>query len=165
MVRIGSGLQAEDLLQIPQITTWRLSPNIGLSTENYMQYTITNITEATVEVGDGYIEYTPTRPTQVKAGDFVGIEMPTGREFKEARMRVRPLFLTLADESSNATSCLLRVGSISVMVVVLSNGLCLSQEDQQSLYIPLISATFAGEFAKVHTKLLARSLMLFIFDS
>ena len=150
MVRIDSGFQAEDPLQIPQITTWKLiSLNSGLETDNYMQYTITNITEATVKAGDGYIEYTPSPPTQVHAGDFVGIEMPTGREFKEARMRVRPLFLKLPHENSNATSCLPRVANINFDVVVLSNGLCLNQPDQQYPYIPLLYATFAGELTLI----------------
>ena len=61
-----------------------------------MQQSITNKSQAMLKMGAGstLIEYTPSQPLPVQAGDIVGIMMPS----KDAAMfSVRPLFLRLPE--------------------------------------------------------------------
>ena len=120
---------------IPQITTWRLQNSFG-DNDNYILQSITNESQATVAITETYIyEYTPPQPIPVQAGDIVGITMPINDD--ETMVSVKPLFLKLPEGNTSTVSCT-RLGESHGFF--LADRMCLNQQEQQSLYIPLLTA-------------------------
>ena len=132
----------------PQITTWRLDPESTFDAngvrETFNQQTIINVSQANVKMESGftYYEYIPSTPTPVQAGDIVGIMMPAADE--DRAQSLRPLFLRLPQGNASSFSCVLLPNSnIQPQHLLLVDGMCTNQRDQQSEYIPLVSPIFS----------------------
>ena len=125
----------------PHITTWKLRSEMSFgSNSNYALKSSTNESQINVTVMNGsvYYEYTPSSPIPVQVGDIVGIVMPSvAADRSESAI---PLFLSLPEESSDTVSCV-RLG-ISELII-LNDRICLEEIEQQSRYIPLVSAIFS----------------------
>ena len=131
---------------IPQITTWRLESqrngSDGVLRETFKPQPITeiNASQANMKMDGGftYYEYSPSPPTTIQAGDIVGIMMPSDDDARA--QSCRPLFLRLPE--GNASSCVFDPGS-NFQQIILVNGMCINPQDQQSEYLPLVSAIFS----------------------
>jgi hypothetical protein len=128
---------------IPQITTWRLQNSFG-NMEVYILQSTTNESQADVTISEaGIYEYTPSQPISVQAGDIVGITMPPSDDERTESVTIKPLFLRLPEGNSSTVSCA-RLGDSQYFF--LDNGMCLYQQQQLSLYIPLLTAITIGQF-------------------
>ena len=114
----------------PHIATWKLD---NPTTSSYTLKSITNESQINVIVTNGsiYYEYTPSPPTPVQAGDFIGILLPD-----VGLLNITPLFLRLPEENSNAISCVRLSDSQQIF---LPGRKCLNIFEQQLQYIPLVS--------------------------
>ena len=131
----------QGLRSIPQIAIWRLQNSFG---DSYILHSITNDSQASViAIEAGVYEYTPSQPVSVQTGDIIGITMPPNDD--ERMTSVRPLFLKLSGEGNSSTtvSCT-RLGDSQYFF--LADGMCLNQQEQQSFYIPLLTAITDGQF-------------------
>ena len=132
---------AQSIIQIPipHITTWELENSFG-TTNIYIQKSNSSESQTAVTVLNGsvYIEYTPPSPVPVQKGDAIGIMMPDDEV--DGVQGVRPLFLRLPEGNSSTISC---VSPSASQRFFLQNQRCLNQQEQQSLYIPLVSAIFS----------------------
>ena len=127
---------SDNLRPIPQITTWR-ETHPELNTGLYDQQSITNETQATVTITDGgtaYV-YTPSQPIPVQSGDIVGIMMPIDED--ENMQSVKSLYLNLSESNASTFSCA-RVSPSTV--IVLNSDSCGEPQDEESGYIPMITA-------------------------
>ena len=128
---------------IPHITTWRLQNSFGLNSI-YMLKNITNESQTAVTVLNGsvYIEYTPPSPVPIQKGDVIGIMMAVGEV--DRVQGVRSLFLRLPEGNSSTISCArLVINPDLSQQFFLQDRMCSNQQEQQSQYIPLVSAIFS----------------------
>ena len=130
-----------DTALIPQITTWRLLAGSNF----YRQQSITNESQLTSQKIDTRLMFTPLPPgIPVQAGDIVGISLPT---VDDDMLIIKPLFLRLP-QGNSSISCAGLQGNSDNMYNFFqfdtANQLCVSStEEEQSLYIPLISVNIS----------------------
>ena len=128
---VNNSMNSMNTALIPQITTWRFQVFNG-----YMQQSITN--ESQPKIGTQRIEYTPSPPgVPVQAGDIVGIRLPS---VDNNMLMIKPLFLRLSQGNSSTISCAGVQGDSETFFFDTANRRCnVGSEEEQSLYIPLIS--------------------------
>ena len=136
ILRVNNSISSVDTMLIPQITTWRLQETVAITgISRYMQQSITNNISKIV---GGMIEYTPSEPIPIQAGDVVGIGLDEGM------LRIRPLFLRLPEGNSSAISCVGLQGNSETFFFNATSQSCLHiDERNQSMYIPLISVAIS----------------------
>ena len=108
-----------------------------------MQQSITNDSQhISVNIGLQLIEYTPSPPIPVQAGDIVGIGLPS---VDDDLLTIKPLFLNLSEGNSSTISCAGVQGNSDFFFFNTVNQRCNSNaaEEEQSLYIPLISVNIS----------------------
>ena len=144
-LRVNDGMESvTEIMQrpSPHITTWKLQPEISFgSISNYVLKSSTNESQINVIMMNGsvYYEYTPSLPIRVQVGDIVGIMIPSD---ESDRLRsVKPLFLRLPEQNSSTISSCVRLGDSQQ--ILLENRACSNPQEQQSRYIPLLSAIFS----------------------
>ena len=136
-MNLNSMTESMDTALIPQITTWRFQ---GLS---YIQQSSTNDSQRiSVNIGPQLIEYMPSPPIPVQAGDIVGISLPS---VDDDLLTIKPLFLNLSEENVSTISCAGLQSNSEVFFFDTVNQRCNSNagEEEQSLYIPLISVNIS----------------------
>ena len=132
-LRVNNSMGSRDTTLIPQITTWRLDPML---LDGYMQQN-TTLNEFQLNISGDMIEYVPSQPIQVQAGDVVGIRLPS---VADDMLRIRPLFLRLPEGNSSAISCVGLQGNGNTFFFNAASQSCpANAERNQSMYIPLIS--------------------------
>ena len=110
--------------------------------ETYIFQSTTNESLGDVTITeDGVYEYTPSKPISVQAGDIVGITVPPSDDERIKSVTIKPLFLRLPEGNSSTVSCA-RLGDSQHFF--LDDGMCLFQQQQLSLYIPLLTAIIIG---------------------
>ena len=137
-LRVNASIESNDMLQgpIPHITTWELD-SVNRNRYNHKSNTSESQQNMTVINGSVYIEYTPPSPVPIQIGDVIGIMMPAGDGRRQPS--VRPLF-TIVPENTTTISCARLVGGEHFF---LQDRMCLTPPEQQSQYIPLVSAIFS----------------------
>jgi hypothetical protein len=130
-LRVNNSMNSMDTSLIPHITTWRFQQG-----NRYTQQNTTNDLQLiSVNISTRMIEYTPSPPgIPVQAGDIVGIRLPS---VDGNMLTIKPLFLRLPAGNSSAISCMGIRGEFFFFNTI--NQMCGSNDDNQSLYIPLIS--------------------------
>ena len=144
ILRVNNSMSSVDTTLILHITTWRLQGTVAITGSSmYMQQSITN--NVSKIVGD-MIEYTPSEPIPVQAGDAVGIRLDEGM------LRIKPLFLRLPEGNSSAISCVGLQGNSKTFFFNATNQSCLTNDEgDQSMYIPLISVAISKLPHCMHT--------------
>ena len=135
-LRVNNSMGSRDTTLIPQITTWRLdSQRFSYRLQN------TTLNEFQLNISGGMIEYVPSQPIRVQAGDIVGIRLPS-EEDDMFNLMIKPLFLRLPEGNSSAISC---IGLQSDDKFFFSNQMCNegSGDRNQTTYIPLISVVIS----------------------
>ena len=136
-LRVKNSTEAKSATLIPQITTWRLQES-GIG---YMQQSITNESQGMLKMDteSTFIEYTPLQPISVQTGDIVGIMLPS---MDDGISRIKPLFLKLPEGNSSTISCIRLEDS---QFFFFQSQSCINNgvEEEQSLYIPLISVVIS----------------------
>ena len=92
----------------------------------------------------GVYEYSPSKPISIQAGDIVGITMPPSDDERTKSVAIKPLFLRLPESNSSTISCVRLEDSQHFF---LDNGMCLYQQQQLSLYVPLLTAIIIGQLS------------------
>ena len=137
-LRVNNSMpESMDTALIPQITTWRLLAGSNF----YRQQSITNESQLTSQKIDTRLMFTPLPPgIPVQAGDIVGIRLPS---VDDDLLMIKPLFLRLP-QGNSSISCAGLIGDTTIFQFDTANQLCLSiVEEEQSLYIPLISVNIS----------------------
>ena len=137
-LRVNNSMpESMDTALIPQITTWRLLPQ---SNNFYRQQSITNESQLTSLKIDTRLMFTPSPPIPVKAGDIIGIRLPT---VNNDMLMIKPLFLNLSEGNSSTISCAGLQGNSNNFAF--ENRICSTNggDEEQSLYIPLISVNIS----------------------
>ena len=146
-LRVNDSIDSGNTQQrpLPQITTWRLQNSFG-NRETYILQSTTNESLGDVAITEGGVyEYSPSKPISVQAGDIVGITMPpSDYDERMKRVAIKPLFLRLPEGNSSTVSCV-RLGDSQHFF--LDDRMCLFQQQQQSLYIPLLTAIIIGQLS------------------
>ena len=124
---------------IPQITIWRPPQMAGSNV--YTQQSTTNESQLTSQKNDTQLMFTPSPPgIPVQAGNIVGIRLPS---LDDDMLTIKPLFLRLP-QGNSSISCTGLQGDSDFFFFDTVNQRCISStEEEQSLYIPLISVNIS----------------------
>ena len=139
-LRVNNSMpESMDTALIPQITTWR---RLLAGSNFYMLQSITNQSQLTSLKSDTQLMFTPSPPIPVQAGDIVGIRLPL---VDDDMLMIKPLFLRLPEANSSTISCAGVQGNSEFFFFNTVNQRCISNaaEEEQSIYIPLISVNIS----------------------